>query len=186
MKIRKRPGANGFFSKPAKIKKPILNIFEKAIYVVSLEFQRTVGFLLRGGGARRGDLTQGKLSQISLCWRCWICWTVPNMQAYANIGQCYWVCYAVLLVILGTESKLGENFLSLQCKDRGIYPLPPSIITNEFPPLVVKAVTTWKYSIKTKEKLTPTHTLWNGVGKLTNLECMASIFMSLLSIGMGI
>ncbi len=35
---------------------------------------------------------------------------------------------------LGMESKLGENFLSLQCKDRATYPLPPSIFTEEFSP----------------------------------------------------
>ncbi len=29
------------------------------------------------------------------------------------------------------ESKLGENFLSLQCKDRAIYPPPTSIFTGQ-------------------------------------------------------
>ena len=31
----------------------------------------------------------------------------------------------------GMESKLGENFLSLQCKDRAIYPPPTSIFTGQ-------------------------------------------------------
>ncbi len=30
------------------------------------------------------------------------------------------------------KSKPGENFLSLQCKDRAPYPLPPSIFTEGF------------------------------------------------------
>ncbi len=34
------------------------------------------------------------------------------------------------------KSKLGENFLSLQCKDKALYPLPPSIFTDGFSPVV--------------------------------------------------
>ncbi len=33
------------------------------------------------------------------------------------------------------KSKPGENFLSLQCKDRVPYPLPPSIFTDGFSPV---------------------------------------------------
>ncbi len=36
------------------------------------------------------------------------------------------------VTVLGMKSKLGENFLSLQCKDRAPYPLPPSIFTDGF------------------------------------------------------
>ncbi len=32
------------------------------------------------------------------------------------------------------KSKPGENFLSLQCKDSGPHPLPPSIFTDAFSP----------------------------------------------------
>ena len=37
-------------------------------------------------------------------------------------------------IYLGKPSKLGENFLSLQWKDRAVYPLTPSIFTDEFHP----------------------------------------------------
>ncbi len=33
------------------------------------------------------------------------------------------------------KSKPGENFLSLQCKDSGPDPLPPSIFTETFSPM---------------------------------------------------
>ena len=40
------------------------------------------------------------------------------------------------ITLLGKPSKLSENFLSLQCKDGAVYPLPPPIFTGEFhPPL---------------------------------------------------
>ena len=42
--------------------------------------------------------------------------------------------YVVLQVrYLGTTSKFDGKRVSLQCKDRAAYPLPPSIFTAEFP-----------------------------------------------------
>ncbi len=39
---------------------------------------------------------------------------------------------------LGKPSKFGENLLSLQCKDRPIYPLPPLYLQTNFPMTITK------------------------------------------------
>ena len=43
-----------------------------------------------------------------------------------------------LELIKGKPSKFGENLLSLQCKDRPIYPLPPLSLRTNFTMIITK------------------------------------------------
>ena len=72
---------------------------------------------------------------------------------------------------LGMKSKLGENFLSLLCKDSGPYPLPPLSLRIHFHPQLVMTDYDWEDHLYPQAKV-----VWENC--LTHLRSIASVFMS--------
>ncbi len=78
------------------------------------------------------------------------------------------------------KSKQGENFLSLQCKDSGPHPLPPSIFTDAFSPSAsyerrereMFHLNEWEYRLYPHAP----KVVWENC--LTHLRSIASVFMS--------